>query len=400
MSSSPSSALVSKALVPCTEPLSPEKPLSPEEFLRKRMEAVTNEVFRRSMEIAKFEKDHLVPIDLDPQIVREARHRRLCQVLPPLEGPHKVGYTSMVIERPEGDLEGDRKIGIEIYAPTHEGKGDKLFMHRAKDFSLLSEKQLQTLHSHCVDHLRPKGSFPILIFSHGLGVDPIEYRLLLENLASQGYVVVNLNHPTSSGYAPFSEEVFDESALDELSEGEIETEINKLALKQEANIKFIIDKIRTGKMLERLGLSDQIVLAGHSLGGAASILVSRDDHDVKGSINLDGLLMGDEEAKTEGIEAPVLIILSEKKHDPKAFRSMEEYVESQKMSDRMVDEIDTLCRDSEFATKLLIEGTDHMSFCLVDPMKGWLLDMADLEGPLKAHHITSQEIVKFMKTIS
>ncbi len=51
------------------------------------------------------------------------------------------------------------------------------------------------------------GPFPVLLFSHGWGSRSSSYGTLLSNLASQGYIVVGLNHPYMGKLALASGEV-------------------------------------------------------------------------------------------------------------------------------------------------------------------------------------------------
>jgi dienelactone hydrolase len=259
----------------------------------------------------------------------------------------------------------------------------------------LTEQQVQTLHTHALDldHLDSLENMSILIFSHGMAVDPIVYRPLIEELASNGFVVLNLNHPASSNHAPFSQEALDGHAFDELfssNREKLDKAAEKMALTQTANIGFVVEQIRTGK-LEKLpefcGQKSKIILAGHSLGGASSILASRDNSEISGCIDLDGRLEGSADIRSTGLNVPVLVLCSEPESQSK------EEVE-------MAQDFDALRENSSpsLYTQKMIRGVKHMDFTM-HPILDWLVGGTDFNGGLKAHTIASQEILNFMKAI-
>lgn len=150
----------------------------------------------------KYETKHL-----SPEI--PLKDRRLCQILPPLTGPYTVGRVSLILDVPKeysSRHESNEKIGIEIFAPTRSVGGNKVLMQMRPGYRAgnppteLTEQQIQSLHSHALDldHLDQIENMSILVFSHGMGVDPVVYRPLVEELASHGFVVLNLNHPEPS----------------------------------------------------------------------------------------------------------------------------------------------------------------------------------------------------------
>ncbi len=371
-------------------------PQSSKEFLQSEIERKTNEVFRNSIEVAKFENSHLCPMDLNPlgldaRTIIQARDRRLDHVLPRLTGSFPVGHTTLMIQRPKQVL-GDSEIEIEIYAPTHVNK-DKLFFLRKEDElgqALLSTEQLHSLFSHSYSQLQPIKKMPVLIFSHGLGVDPIEYRLLFENIASHGYVVLSLNHPSSSGFAPFSEEALNESNLDRLSRSEFADYADRLAHIQASNIQFVIEQFQHNDLLKDFIDLDKIMLAGHSLGGEASIIVANHNPKIAGCINLDGLA-GNKETRQKGLQGiPVLTILSDKDWQPS---DTQEEIEKQQ---HMIDWTN-FHKKSTNSEMLTLKKVTHMDFCSHWPVLAWLLGKNELKMPLKTHTLTSHKMIEFIE---
>ncbi len=367
------------------------------EFLQAEIERRTNEVFKKSIELAKFENSHLCPIDLnsmglDAQEIVQARGRRFEHVLPPLTGSFSVGNTRLMIQRSKQVL-GDSEIEIEIYAPTRVNK-DKLFFLRKEaklDQVLFSTEQLNSLFSHSSFQLEPIEKMPVLIFSHGFGVDPIQYRLLCENIASHGYVVLNLNHPSSSAFAPFSEDALKNDFM-RLSSSEFVDYTDRLAHIQESNIQFVIDLLQHNDLLKYYIDADKIMLAGHSLGGESSIIVANQNPKIAGCINLDGLA-GNKETRQKGLqEVPVLTILSDK--DYYLTSNTQEEEEKQ----QYIKEWTNFHKKSTNSEMLTLNKVEHMDFCLYYPITDWLLGKNELEMSLKTHVFTTYKMVEFMKS--
>lgn len=364
--------------------------------LRTSLEALTDQVFSHSLEVAKFEKEHL-----DGGI----RRRQLCQVLPPLRGAYSVGSASFIIEGPKKrGYDGDRTIGVEIYAPTRVIKGKRLLLELpAKNLDrVLSNAQIKTLQTHSYAEFEPLIKSPIIIFSHGLMTDPSEYRLLLEEIASHGYLVLNLNHPSSSAYAPFSEESLcarkiDLEALERSNPEGYSKELNNLSVKQVANLHFVIRQIKEGKLVQEMGNSEQIILAGHSLGGSSSIQVARSNHHVCGCVNLDGMLRGSN--KTGGLTVPLLQIFADHLKDEAQVpeKEQEEFNKWKNFEYRqMLNDWGALHKNSKYSRLGQIKETSHMDFC-TEPFLKWLAGGDTLYAALKAQQVASKEIVKFFQ---
>jgi dienelactone hydrolase len=376
--------------------LVPYDPNLPHVSLSAHLENFVDKVFIKAMKLTMYETEHLSP-------VLPLKDRRLCQILPSLTGPHMIGRSSLVLDIPEdysSEHGSNKKIGIEIFAPTNKAIGNKLLMQMRPGYSAgapLNEQQIQTLHTHALDldRLDLVENLPILIFSHGLGVDPIIYRPLIEELASNGFAVLNLNHPASSNNAPFSPDAADWCALDELfssSPEKSDEAVEKMASTQAANIEFVVSQIqasRLSKLPVNCGPKSKVVLAGHSLGGASSIMASRGDSEIAGCINLDGRLTGSAKTKCDGLKMPLLLLCSE----PDDKESEGEV--------KMAQEFDAFRKNSSHSKYIqkMIPGVRHMDFTM-NPMLEWLVGGTGVNGGLKAHMAASQEILDFMKAIN
>jgi penicillin G amidase len=150
--------------------------------------------------------------------------------------------------------------------------------------------------------------YPVLLFSHGLGGLPEIYTTQAEALASEGYVVVSINHTYDSSVSVFDDGrvIPQDATLTELATGTTdltETEVFEL-IAQSVDIRaedaqFILDElgdinagddpleILTGKLnLDKVGI------LGHSLGGATAAETLALDERFLAGINQDGGLFG------------------------------------------------------------------------------------------------------------
>ncbi|MBI9053322.1 MAG: hypothetical protein JEY96_05860 [Bacteroidales bacterium] len=166
------------------------------------------------------------------------------------------------------------------------------------------------------------GRFPVLIFSHGYASQATGYYAMLTELASQGYVIINMNHTYESLGVTFPDgritsfdfdyarEISKESMkVDEALEKAFEKgrdfedrhTIIKNAMKNyhkaEIQVRWAEDIIFTIDLLEKWNAKgllkdkidfDKIGVFGHSAGGGTSANVARLDSRVKAAANLDG----------------------------------------------------------------------------------------------------------------
>ena len=140
---------------------------------------------------------------------------------------------------------------------------------------------------------KAKPKYPVVIFSPGNSTNIEFYSSYAEELASQGYVVVGINHP------------YDAAAV-ELSDGTIAVVPPESAPDQartarrvqvrSADILYVLDHLgdlnsTNGVLKERIN-PDRVSVAGHSLGGIAASQAAAADPRFKSCLNLDGLQGG------------------------------------------------------------------------------------------------------------
>ena len=164
-----------------------------------------------------------------------------------------------------------------------------------------------------------ESSFPLVVFSHGaFGYYQSNTSTYME-LASNGYVVISLDHPYHSFFTEdttgatitvnpgFLQEVMYINE-DTTPEEEIYELSSKWLAIRTADMHFVLDSVKASKeagacesewfiasdeteqeILKVLAMTnvDEIGLMGHSLGGASSVTVGREREDVDAVIDLD-----------------------------------------------------------------------------------------------------------------
>ncbi|MEV4616697.1 lipase [Kitasatospora sp. NPDC049258] len=163
--------------------------------------------------------------------------------------------------------------------------------------------------------VRP-GRRPVLLHSPGYQADRTHNTLVIEELASWGYIVAAVDHPYDSGEVQFPDgRVVISSPADPGDEAGAAA----VAVRA-ADLRFVLDRLTVleqggtpdaeGRPLPR-GLRGTLDLTrvgafGHSRGGAASASVMRLDRRVRAGIDLDGALYGP--VVEHGLDRPFLLM--------------------------------------------------------------------------------------------
>jgi pimeloyl-ACP methyl ester carboxylesterase len=310
-----------------------------------------------------------------PEKIARARGRRFAgDILPKLTGSYSnIGYARKTLKLP-GAANVDVEVGIEIFAPTHHSSGNRLPLsgYDGLFMDVLSPQQKETLFTHATDRLTPVKPLPTILFSPGAFVEPSEYRHLLEEFASHGFTVLAVRHPSN-----YPRE----------TPGEDEHRWNQMAEMEANNLRCIVDQIRQGNFLNDLIIPNQIILAGHSIGGAASVLAARADPLIAGCINVDGALTGDK--KGEGVQASALTILAD--HLKHAETEAE-----QQMFEKYNRDWQSFHARSKHSHLVQVPDIAHMDFCLSSIVHG-LVGEETLDTGLKAHEGVVQAVSPFLR---
>ena len=171
-----------------------------------------------------------------------------------------------------------------------------------------------------------EGNFPVLFFSHGYGSKAPGYYALLTEIASRGYIVINMNHTYESLGTTFpdgSEVYFDNAWQQQIAANQMETitpiqQAFRDSISFEQRQKIVHDAVQdyfegdvqkrwvqdmqevldrlpqwnsSGFLKDKMNL-DQVGAFGHSVGGGAAGLLSLEDERIKAGANLDGIQWG------------------------------------------------------------------------------------------------------------
>ena len=189
---------------------------------------------------------------------------------------------------------------------------------------------------------------PLILFSHGFGVSRSNYTSILEDLASNGFIVAAIDHP-ASGLAILPDGRVVTFVPDPLGpDGKTD------AMMKDASfvLNVLLDENQeAGRFAKRID-AQRIGMFGHSLGGAAALEMGRVDHRFKACVNMDGYPFG--KIPIEGLHQPSLMLLQRPG-------------EPVHISDRMRIERDSLwsaiiSKQRTDAYVVTIKGTSHFSF--------------------------------------
>ncbi|MDB4990130.1 MAG: hypothetical protein JWN04_5308 [Myxococcaceae bacterium] len=154
------------------------------------------------------------------------------------------------------------------------------------------------------------GRHPLLVLSTGWGAPLTAYSTLAEQLASEGNIVLGIEHPGGSGTMVLPDGTtypfvpLDPAALDSL-EGVADawsSDIGAVAV-------AALDARSTAGVFAHRIDATRIGALGHSLGGAAAVLAASRLPLIRAAADLDGSLWG--EVRMQGPTQPVLLMLSQ-----------------------------------------------------------------------------------------
>jgi len=149
---------------------------------------------------------------------------------------------------------------------------------------------------------------PVILYSPGFGNSRFLGTMFVQELASEGYAVVSIDHP------------YDASVV-ELSDGRVITanisdspeDITRAVAVRAADARFILDELETGCDFKVPGLhkgldTTRVGFFGHSLGGATAGTAMVLDSRIVAGVNMDGSFFGPDIQR--GLTKPFVIMAS------------------------------------------------------------------------------------------
>ena len=257
-------------------------------------------------------------------------------------------------------------------------------------------------------------SYPVIVFSHAMGLNAEQNTPLMEHLASHGYVVIGISHTrmtvraiSSQGQVIYPDpdrlnQAFTEGAGNRAQEfdvraasaksaaeraeivfelGERTTRMNEQIAIRVADMRLVLDVIATptkgpselATLLERVD-ADRIGLLGMSVGGATVIDVCKIDARCRAGVNLDGGLFG--QYQRQPLSTPFLSMVS---------------AGNKKYGEHL------LVNSTSDYYEVLVEGAGHGDFCdmtFVMPFMKWFGANGPIE-PMRAVDIVNAVSLRF-----
>jgi pimeloyl-ACP methyl ester carboxylesterase len=250
--------------------------------------------------------------------------------LPMLTGDYNIGTKTIhLIDENRNELftpdnlNDFREVIAQIWYPVDKNIiSDRIDYMDDLTFQWLFERSpvpLITIPKNAYEYVRPYSyneapvasepdSFPLIIFSHGYdGVYQI-YTSLIEDLVSNGFIVVSINHPYVAGIVVFPDG-------DVVRVANVDTNVSLPSVV--GDIKFVLDEItkinkNDSFFAGKFDLSN-VGLYGHSFGGAATAICCYEDPRIKAGLTLDGYFSGEDMIKKipEDFDKPFLMVVAE-----------------------------------------------------------------------------------------
>jgi pimeloyl-ACP methyl ester carboxylesterase len=216
---------------------------------------------------------------------------------------------------------------------------------------------------------------PMLLFTPGLGWLPSDYSVLLEDLASHGYVIVGVASPGFADVVRFAD---GREVMRTLGIGE------KIGADQaivHADAAFVLGRLHAMADDRPDFLEDHVDLTrigafGHSLGGTTALMLAARDSTVRAAVNIDGDPMGEVVGITP--RQPLLLLSSESptitEAPPGSSSERMELVRQglERSEQRRTNDWLRISANARKAYRLRVLGTRHLNFEDAALASSWL----------------------------
>ena len=247
--------------------------------------------------------------------------------LPKPDGPYRVGTFARHLidhnrhERHAASPDVPRELMIQVWYPAKDGAGSRAW-YRDPRMNTAKSSYFRLVKTHSYWNLpvadEPR-SFPVLLFSPSSGGFRSQNTFEVEELVSQGYIVVGIDHPYSSSRVVFPDGRIVHSLpwIETSSQAAFDASNRRVELMVEdhvADARFLLDEMerwnRPGSNELLSGRMDlaRVGVFGHSFGGALAAGLCVADSRVVAGINMDGWMFGD--AEKNGIPKPFFFMNS------------------------------------------------------------------------------------------
>lgn len=208
------------------------------------------------------------------------------------------------------DESDKRKLFVQLWYPAQKSDKNSAAVYIPDLEELQTQNPnlsfLRTLQTHTKEdaHIaKSKKNFPVIIFSPGLGSSISKYTVILENLASHGFVVAAINHAYDAGDFKFPDgqvvryatNLWDKPVSDSWTADTRKRFFDERRKGWAEDISYVINqliKLNGEDSFKKLIDMENIGVLGHSFGGQAATLACAEDKRLKACANLDGLAQG------------------------------------------------------------------------------------------------------------
>ncbi|SFD70648.1 hypothetical protein [Pseudoalteromonas denitrificans] len=276
--------------------------------------------------------------DEDSKLAENKSNKEVAHVYPAPSGQYKVGFKEYdVFDNSEDNVspinDELRKVHIKVYYPSdtkrlnYDYYFDKwgnqvefLARHRPKGAPIHPlQHELSTMRSWSINNARivenENSGWPVLFYSHGLGLFEVDNTELLEDLASNGFFVVSINHTYLSGVTTFESGQTASIYLPKGKQG-IGTTAGRAYFNEVVSPQITRDVHTVYHWLQwnQWRLNNQINLSnvgmfGFSLGASAAMNACKDLSLCKAAANMDGVLLG--RVANDPLNKPLLLLSSQ-----------------------------------------------------------------------------------------
>jgi predicted esterase len=164
-----------------------------------------------------------------------------------------------------------------------------------------------------------KKIFPVILFSHGMGMPRFSSTFLMEHLASHGFIIFGIGHSFFDGTVVFpdgyrpEQNFYPELVQSKSQDDSDKNHIHFILEAFQKDTEFILTQIERlnetqgERFYDKLDLS-RIGICGWSIGGINAAQMCKKNIRILAGINFDGLAGGD--VVKDGIEKPFMVMKS------------------------------------------------------------------------------------------
>jgi hypothetical protein len=253
---------------------------------------------------------------------------------PPLTGRFPVGTMSLRLadrsRRDPSSPSGVRELMVQFWYPAQSTRGHAVVLYMPAQVAQLVERYYR-IPDHLVERLRTRaytdvpitpGHHAVLLYSPGLGDMRSDDTALEENLASDGFVVVAIDHTHEAQWVQFPDGRIVPWSVPYTSSSPYGF-TPAVALRRVDDLQFVVaelSKLDRGNPVLRGALDlERVGAFGFSLGGSTAANAMKTDPQVRAGADLDGAIH--DPVLGSGLSRPFMIML-----DPRAFAYFRPFV--------------------------------------------------------------------------